>query len=341
MTGEIDYGMERKADVILLAGFLGAGKTTLLKRILSWETDLTGTVVIVNEFGEVGIDGSLLEGSGSDVVELTSGCICCTLSSDLRQTLVSVWERYAPRRIFIEATGVADPKAISGVLLEPRLHDLMEIRKIVTVLDADFWGAREVFGPLFYHQLEEAHLILLNKIDLLEEDQVSIYLKEIHETIPHCRVVPTIQCRVDPEALLTYPEPGQAMVEPGHFFQTVPLPKDSCSEHHTHGPHCGHDEANAQSVDASEAGYLAFSFRETRPLVESCFNRFLAGLPWSLFRLKGTVRFEDRVAMINFVGGKSEWIPWRGVPETRLAFVGWKVDSEETIAKLQECISTY
>ncbi|MBI4776985.1 MAG: GTP-binding protein [Deltaproteobacteria bacterium] len=337
--GKSGHGIGRKVDVLLLAGFLGAGKTTLLKRILSWDTDLSGTVVIVNEFGEVGVDGSLLEGLGSDVVELTSGCICCTLSSDLEQTLVNVWERYAPRRVFIEATGVADPKAVSAVLRTPRLCDLMEIRKIITVLDADFWEAREVFGPLFYHQLEEAHLILLNKIDLLKEDQVPVYLNEIHEAIPHCRVVPTIQCRVDPETLMAYPEAEQAMMEPGGFFRTVSPAGDCCSEAHDHAHRCA-DRGHEHPVDASEAGYAAFSFVETRPLVESCFNRFIEDLPWELFRLKGTVRFEDRVAMLNFVGGKSEWTGWKGAPETRLAFVGWKVDREKTIGKLRSCVST-
>ena len=71
----------QKTAVIILAGFLGSGKTTLLKQILSWETDLSGTVVVVNEFGDVGIDGALLKDAGSDVVELTSGCICCTLTA--------------------------------------------------------------------------------------------------------------------------------------------------------------------------------------------------------------------------------------------------------------------
>ena len=81
-----------KAKVTLLAGFLGAGKTTLLKRILSWEADLTGTVVIVNEFGAVGIDGAMLKDAASDMVEFSSGCVCCVLKAEFNIGLKKIWK---------------------------------------------------------------------------------------------------------------------------------------------------------------------------------------------------------------------------------------------------------
>ena len=188
-----------KAAVIILAGFLGSGKTTLLKKILSWETDLSGTVVVVNEFGDVGIDGALLKDSGSDVVELTSGCICCTITADLRQSLVRIYSQFEPERILFEASGVADPTSIAKVLTESGLRDSMVLKKIITVLDGDFWEAREAFGPLFYNQLEMADLILLNKVDLLSPDQIPQFLREINQEIPDSQVVPTIHCQVDPQ----------------------------------------------------------------------------------------------------------------------------------------------
>ena len=110
------YPKKEKTKVIVLAGFLGAGKTTLLQRVLSWETDLSDTAVIVNEFGAVGIDGSLLADACPDIVELTSGCICCSLQVDLNLTLKKIQEQFSPMRIIIEATGVADPRAIVDVL---------------------------------------------------------------------------------------------------------------------------------------------------------------------------------------------------------------------------------
>ena len=211
---------KKKADIILLSGFLGSGKTTVLKQILSWETDLSDTVVLVNEFGKVGIDGALLKDSGSDVIELTSGCICCTLSADLHQSLMRLWKRFKPRRILIEASGVADPKSITTVLQEAQIAQHMELKKIITVLEADIWGAREVFGQLFYNQLEMADLILLNKVDLIAAEQIPQFLDEIHDVIPDCQVVPTIHCAIDPETLWTAEKPqtgGLKPISPGGF----------------------------------------------------------------------------------------------------------------------------
>ncbi len=309
----------KKANVVLLSGFLGAGKTTLLKRILSWETDLAATVVVVNEFGDVGIDGALLKNSGSDVIELTSGCICCTLSADLKQSLHNIWKRFKPRKIFIESTGVADPGSTAAVINEPDLARYMTLSKIITVLDADFWEAREVFGPLFFNQLEMANLILLNKIDRLEEGRISQYLNEIHHTLPNSQVIPTIHCAIDPQTLWATAKPKTPGLRPIEFYQPNPTTL-----------------ATRPSVDASR--YVTFAFESTQLIDENCFRHFIDELPWEVFRVKGPVQFADRVALLNFVGGKSEWLPWQGSPQTQLAFIGWDIDPDEILKKAALCI---
>jgi G3E family GTPase len=329
-----------KTKVIVLAGFLGAGKTTLLQRILSWETDLSGTVVIVNEFGAVGIDGSLLADAGSDVVELTSGCVCCSLQADLNLTLKKIRKQFSPNRIIIEATGVADPRAIVDVFQDVELQEYMAVDKIITVLDADFWEVRECLGTLFFSQLRDADLILLNKIDTVDHDRIPLILKELHETAPESQVIPTIQCGVDPESLWTAGRHKDFGLKPDRFFQVVP---PAPGHDHLPDPSDTTDTGSAGTTRAAVAEekshYVAFSFSHSAPLDENCFKGFAEKLPWELFRMKGPVRFHDRTVLVNYVGGKCGWADWSGAEETRLAFVGWNVDDKETIGKLRNCIA--
>ena len=306
-----------KAKVTLLAGFLGAGKTTLLKRILSWEADLTGTVVIVNEFGDVGIDGSMLKDAASDMVEFSSGCVCCVLKAEFNVGLKKIWKELEPKRLLIEASGVADPEAITKVFDDPGIREHMKVTKVVTVVDADFWEARDHLGPLFFHQLEDADLILLNKIDLIGEDNIPRMLKEIHDEIEGSTVIPTLHCRVDPETLWTAGRDKDFGLEPGEYFD---------EDDHEHDP-----EEHERCVP--------FHFVNSEPLDEDRFKQFVENLPWEVFRMKGPVKFKDKTRLINFVGGKSEWIEWEDTQETRLAFVGMRVNPDDILQNLKNCIA--
>jgi G3E family GTPase len=329
----------RMTEIVLLSGFLGSGKTTLLKRILSWETNLSETVVIVNEFGDVGIDGTLLKDCGSDVVELTSGCICCTLQIDLKQTLKQIRERFGPRRILIEASGIADPATIASLIQEPDIQSHMVLKKIVTVLDAECWKAREAFGTVFYNQLALADLIFLNKIDLFDQDEIHRFLLEIHDALPQSWVVPTLYCRVDPETIWAKRSRKDSRLKLADFTDinlSEPRPREG--QHQRHDNRIGEKQGHSAKADNAD-NYTAFSFRDPCILDESCFKRFLEDLPWELFRLKGSVRFQDRTAFVNFVGGKSEWTSWAGTAETRLTFIGWNVSGEETIERLKNCLT--
>lgn len=316
MANQLSSAENRRSEVFIISGFLGAGKTTLLKRIISWESDLSETVVLVNEFGDVGIDGSLLKDAGSDVVELTGGCICCSLKADLNLTLKSVWQRFNPRQIFIETTGVADPSMVIDAFDDPELDDQMKIVKVITVLDIELWEARECFGPIFFKQLRQADLILLNKIDVVDGHKISQFLKEIHETMPHSQVIPTIHCEVEPEIVMA----GRTM---------IPKLANYAELHHHHDDHGSREESFA---------YISFTFRTGDALDEACFKQFTENLPWELFRMKGPVRFRDRTILVNYVGGKNEWTVWKDVEETCLVFVGWKVDEIDTLQNLEKCV---
>lgn len=307
----------QKADVTILGGFLGAGKTTLLRRILSWETDLSGTAVIVNEFGDIGIDGSMLQDAATDMVEFKSGCVCCVLKAEFNVGLKKLWKDLKPKRILIEASGVADPIGIKKIFDDKGIRGNMEVRKVVTVVDADYWEAREHLGPLFFHQIEDADLILLNKIDLIGEKNIPKMLQEIHENFPGTQVVPTLHCGVDPETLWSVNPKKDFGMKPGDFFE----------------------EDNHEHSEEDHAGYIPFFFIHSDPLNEECFLKFTDNLPWEVFRMKGPVRFKNRTRLINFVGGKSEWIDWKDTGETRLAFVGMRVNPDEILQNLKNCIA--
>lgn len=329
MKDQQDKHAGQKTKVFLIAGFLGAGKTTLLKRILGWHSDLSDTVVMVNEFGEVGVDGDLLKGAGSDVVELTSGCICCTLTADLLQSLSDIKEKYEPRRIIIESSGVADPASVVTVLTESLLADSMELEKIVTVLDADFWEVRENFGRLFFSQLETAHLILLNKIDLVDGDQVPTFLKEIREEIAGSQVIPAIRCAIDPETLWTPAKAGGIGFQPMSAFKELSLDD---------AMHPAEEDANHPTSVAAN-NFVTFSFENEDTMDETRFRQFVDGLPVDVFRMKGPVRFKDRTRVVNFVGGRAEWSDWGEEAHTRLAFIGWNVEPEALLADVRNCIN--
>lgn len=332
--GQLMNSLEKKkAAIYILTGFLGAGKTTLVKRILSLSSDLSGTVVIVNEFGDVGIDGLLLKDAHSDIVELVGGCICCALKTDLKVTVRRILAELDPKRIIIEASGVADPAAIIEVLKDREFQSLLEIKKVVTVLDPDFWDSRADLGTFFKSQLREADLILLNRIDELGAQRVPKLLREIHAEIPDCRVVPTTYCNVDPGSIWSQ-DLSQDFALPFHSNLCDSFEAPMQADHHDHGSIDIHPHA----PDAESSGFKAFSFQSLKPLDEACFKHFSQQLPWELFRMKGPVRFHDHTVMLNHVGGRNEWTTWDGPQETRLAFVGLGVDPEETIAKLKECI---
>lgn len=301
-------------DVILIAGFLGAGKTTLLRNILTWPGDLSRTAILVNEFGEIGIDGELLQGFQTPIFELTNGCICCTIQGDLLRTLGEILDGFHPKRLFIEATGVADPFDVLGFLKTSQMENRISVPKVVTVLAGDLWEGREYFGPLFFNQIKAAELLLLNKVDLLPKEEVSQALQEIREINPSCSVVPAHHCQIDPEVLW---KPG---VNVDH--ETEP-----------HFPHAHTDHGSAEDM-----GYVTFAFEHNSPLRPDCFHRFIEDLTIELYRVKGFALLEDKRFFVNHVGGKTEWTELDEVGPTKLAFVGWQVSEEQILEALKLCV---
>ncbi|HQT66916.1 MAG: hypothetical protein B7Z78_01180 [Rhodospirillales bacterium 20-60-12] len=179
-------------DVEIVAGFLGAGKTTFMRRRLAdlamADQSVSGkTVVLVNDFSSVGIDGSLLNGQGADVVELPNGCICCSLRDDLSRQLEDTVARWAPDRVLIEPSGVADIASLIGVMQRPALQPFVRDLKVTTVIDAGAFLADYASLPAhFAAQARLASVLVVNKADLVsngEREMVAETLRRLNPAV--------------------------------------------------------------------------------------------------------------------------------------------------------------
>ena len=178
-------------QVTVFSGFLGAGKTTLIKKLLADGYKGEKVVLIENEFGEIGIDGGFLKDAGSEITEMNSGCICCSLVGDFGKALVQVKEQFHPDRILIEPSGVGK---LSDVVraIESIGDPEMVVTGLVTVVDA---GKCRIymknFGEFFNNQVECAHTILLSRSQFVSEDKLQACVKLLREKNADATIVTT------------------------------------------------------------------------------------------------------------------------------------------------------
>lgn len=178
-------------DMFIVAGFLGSGKTTLVLSVISRYIERTGkkVVVIVNDFGTVGIDGTVMTKYGLQVKELASGCICCTLGPDLLQTMAEIQQNIAPDLIVIEPTGVADPEAIV-LCMDHYTGKKPSIRSAVIVDAARFQVIMKAMGRPLTAQVKSADLILINKMDIVDEAALKGIESALREINPVKPIIP-------------------------------------------------------------------------------------------------------------------------------------------------------
>lgn len=194
--------------VTLLTGFLGSGKTTLLKRLLE-HPGLENTAVIVNEFGEIGLDHALVTEGEEDVVLLNAGCLCCTVSNSLAETLSDLWFRRARaeipafQRVVIETTGLADPAPILHLLMTDRVVSAVyRVDGVVTTVDA-LHGAEQLDEhEEALKQVAVADRIALTKTDLASPETADATRVRLHRINPGAEIFDAPHGRVDPERLM-------------------------------------------------------------------------------------------------------------------------------------------
>lgn len=268
--------------VHVICGFLGSGKTTLLQRILTERGSREPLAVIVNEFGEVGVDGAILAGRNVDMIELTAGCLCCTLKGSLVSALEELRDKKGIERVVIEATGVAQPAELEEVLQDPALVGSVSVGPMVTVVDAAKFGAlRRVLGPFYSAQMSRADVLLLNKTDLVTPEQLAHVRREVEALNPRATVVPTRRCDAGLDVVLEGTNRGSG---PSALEQGLASP-------------------------APAASFVSFvvpaEFEAEREKVET----FFAGLPAEIVRAKGFMRIDGQPCTVQFAAGQLELTP--------------------------------
>jgi cobalamin biosynthesis protein CobW len=196
-----------RVPIVVVSGFLGSGKTTLVRHLLA-AAQRSGrrAAVVSNEFGELGIDGALLNRAGDDYVELSGGCVCCRLSDELVETLQMLRERANPDLVIIETSGVALPFDVQLNFWREPIADWIETDVAVIVVNAEQLANGRDLDGIFAQQVSSADLLLLNKLDLVAAQAIPELEAALREIEPDAPLVGATHAQLDP-ALLFPPDP--------------------------------------------------------------------------------------------------------------------------------------
>ncbi len=300
----------------LIFGFLGSGKTTLVRRILCERAGNQSTAVIVNEFGDVGIDGDILKGNNVDMVQLNSGCLCCTLKGSLSSAIEELQERANVERTVVEASGVADPGDLLESLWDPRFGIKVDIElgPVVAVVDTPkFPRIREMLGDFYTEQVIHADIVLLNKIDKKTSDRD---LDAVHDSIaalnPTASLIFTEQCDADLDIVLD-----------GNSSRAAAKPALQVHDH-DHGHDHDHDHEHGHGHVQFDSLVLDCGGDVGRKKVE----KFFDGLDPQVFRAKGFMTIDGQPRLVQFATGQLDIHPADSPHGGRMVFIGKGLDRQ-------------
>ena len=313
--------------VTILSGFLGAGKTTLLNHILSNQQGLK-TAVLVNEFGEIGIDNDLIVATDDDTVELSNGCICCSINDELLSAVERILERPSPMDyIVVETTGLADPLPVAMTFLGSELRDSTRLDSIITLIDAENFDDNVLDTQVGRAQVVYGDILLLNKCDLVADQR----LKDLEQTLRavknDARILHSVKGDVPLPLLLSVGLfESDKVVAPGHDH----------GHSHDHGVKADH-----LAID----GFTSLSFQSDGPFSLRKFQNFLDNqLPQEVFRSKGILWFQESERRHVFhLAGKRFSIDdtdWTGVRKNQLVMIGRDLDHDTLRQQLQDCVAS-
>ncbi|MBI4093066.1 MAG: GTP-binding protein [Candidatus Kerfeldbacteria bacterium] len=283
-----------KTPISIITGYLGSGKTTLLQRIID-QAD-SKIAILMNEFGEIAIDSKIIKGENINMVELAGGCVCCSLVGEFESAVNEIIGKISPDLIVVETTGVAEPDALAFDIEE----NIPQVRldSIITVVDSDAMVRFPNIGHTGMAQIEMADIIILNKSDLVSDEQ----LGAVKETVTG----------MNPKALILRAVRGN--VNTRLLFGITADREIQKPEHREH-------------LEEEKMEY--FAYESGAVLDRKKFENLAAAMPESIYRAKGFVNFADGTWLFNFVAGRRSLEKFIRNEKTNLVFIGSRAKEKE------------
>jgi G3E family GTPase len=324
--------------VDIIFGFLGSGKTTFITRVLNEWGDKERIVVLVNEFGEVGVDGSLLQEQGGNVVEMPSGCICCTLQTDFRSQLLDIMQTLQPQRLIIEPTGVATIAQIRSIVEAQLFEKAISTIHYVLITDATgFMGLYRANPHFVESQVRNARAILLNKCDRVDKRRAMLTRDAISAINPEATVIPTEFGVVDwsqYQFALSTPL-GSETHPPDPVFGTVHQQDEAIADDRK-TIHL-HDEEDALGYESFGLVYDELVFDEAD--LANFFRRLEVSELGEVIRAKGIFRVGGKSMLMELASGEFSSQPVRPAEQSKVSVIGRKLDRKGIGAALERCVS--
>jgi len=335
-----------KIPVTVLTGYLGAGKTTLLNRILS-EPHGKKFAVIVNEFGEIGIDNDLVVNADEEVFEMNNGCICCTVRGDLVRIIDGLMRRKGKfDAIIVETTGLADPAPVAQTFfMDEAVGSKTKLDAVVTVADAKWLADRLKDAPEAKNQIAFADVILVNKTDLVTPEELGELEARIRGLNPYARLHRTQRAKIDINEVL-----GRNAFDLDRILDIEPSFLDSGEHHHDHDHgHDHHHHGNGLKHYHDEE-MQSVSIKTDKPLDPDKFFPWIQDLVATdgpnILRCKGILSFKDDDERFVFQGvhmilDGDHQRPWRADEkrDSRIVFIGRNLPEDQIRQGFESCIA--
>ena len=335
---------DTQIPVTVLTGYLGAGKTTLLNRILS-ENHGKKYAVVVNEFGEIGIDNDLIVESDEEVFEMNNGCVCCTVRGDLIRVVEGLMKRPGGfDGILVETTGLADPAPVAQTFfMDDDVRARSRLDAVVTVADAKHLTARLADSPEAQEQIGFADVILLNKTDLVTSDELSAVEKRIRAINPHATIHRTERCAIPLTKVL-----DRGAFDLDRILSLDPEFLDGHDHDHDHDHHDHDHDHEHHHHDIEASGIASVSLRGDTldsQLFFQWINRVTQEQGPNILRLKGILSFkgdDERYVIqgVHMIVEGNHQRKWKEGEkrESRLVFIGRNLDAAALKVQFEACL---